>query len=102
MANLDRILEVKDLENVAIKKLNKPDLIKAITHINEEPNRVPNGPPDPTSLDDLVESAMQRIPSKETDGLLKECIIDIVTAVVHVLAPLTLSHRQSETEKMQR
>ena len=35
MANLDRILEVKDLQDAAMKKLNKPDLIKAITHINE-------------------------------------------------------------------
>ena len=100
MANLDRITEIKDLGDGDIKKLNKSDLIKAlktaITHIKEEPK------PDSTSLTDLVECAMQRIPNREDDGMPKQCISDIVTAVVHALGPLILSNRQSEAEQLKK
>ena len=100
MSDLGRIKEVKELDDNEIKKLNKADLIKAlktaITHINEETD------PASTSLTDMVDRAMQKIPNRESEGIPKQCITDIVTAVVHALGPLILTSKQTEVEQMKR
>ena len=70
----------------------------AITHINEEPDEASHS----DTLVDLVDSAVQRLPNREENGLPRESVRHIVTAVVHALAPLILTPRKPESEQIRR